>query len=513
MSSTAEKAKLTPAERAEEHAQKIASLLIDQLQKGTSPWQRPWELSKNDGMPVNATTGKRYNGSNMLYLWALGIERGYTDNRWLTYKQGEANNVQVRKGEKGVGICFPATHYEVQKKDSSGKPIFGADGQPEKVFIKYDQPRMRYYTVFHASQVDGLPPIEKPRELPEWERHERAEAILKASKAVIHHGGNRAYYMPGLDFIQLPYREQFASQDAYYGTSLHELGHWTGHADRLNRDGITGGHAFGSEGYAKEELIAETASLMLSMELQIPNDFQQHASYVDHWVKILQDEPAAILKACSAASKVQDYVLAFDKSLEHEHDLEHEAKVEQTLQPAKVKSWEVGVLDSACIANLDNGIFVSTHGDEYPGIAVQRGNERIWVRYGGRGPGWDALTQAFHDGTPYTEHVDCYISKGDHQRLIPTEVKVERSGDDVLVSLRPMTLDSPSQGFDVTLTGDDAHRLANGMELLSEHRVEYTETLEGLRAENEPSASLEQARQIIAGLGSVNSANTMGRSR
>lgn len=106
----------------------------------------------------------------------------------------------------------------------------------------------------------------------------------------ISHGGNRAYYMPGLDYIQLPNREQFASADKYYATALHELGHWTGHETRLNRDGITGGHAFGSEGYAKEELRAEISSLVVGQELGVGHDPEQHAAYVANWISILQND-------------------------------------------------------------------------------------------------------------------------------------------------------------------------------------------------------------------------------
>jgi antirestriction protein ArdC len=276
-----------------------------------------------------------------MYLFALGIQNGYTDNRWLTFRQALAVGAQVRKGEHGTQICFPATHYEVTKKEN-GKPVIGRDGQPEKVYVKYDQPRMKYYTVFNAAQVDNMPPQPAREKVNEWTRHERAEVILRESNAVIIYGGDRAFYSPSLDRIQLPTPEQFPSGDRFYATALHELAHWTGSGSRLNREGITGNYEFGSPEYAKEELVAEITSLIVGSELQIGHDPERHASYVQEWVRILEDNPKEILTACSAASKAQDYVLAFepDRQTEHtsEHTMEHEQTHEQTIRQARPES-------------------------------------------------------------------------------------------------------------------------------------------------------------------------------
>lgn len=325
-----EKEKLSPEERRQQHAEKIAALIRDQMQRGVAPWQQPWENSKRFSLPHNATTGKTYRGSNAVYLMAKSIENGYTDGRWLTFNQAKSIGASVRKGEKGTPICFPATHYEKIERDSAGKPVIGEDGKPKTVWIQYDRPRTRYYTVFAAEQCDGMPAREVKEPQHEWERHERAEAILKESGARIQHGGNRAYYMPGLDYIQLPTREQFDAGDKYYATALHELGHWTGHEDRLKRD-LSGG--FGSESYAREELRAEISSLMVGTELGIGHDPGQHVAYVDHWVKILQDKPTEILDACADANKIHEYVMQYDHEIEREHTHEIENEAEH-LQPA-----------------------------------------------------------------------------------------------------------------------------------------------------------------------------------
>ncbi|WP_439847751.1 zincin-like metallopeptidase domain-containing protein, partial [Neisseria gonorrhoeae] len=153
-----------------------------------------------------------------------------------------------------------------------------------------------------------------------WNPDERAENILKNSGAVIdHRHGDRAFYSPSRDSITLPLREQFESPGAYYETALHELGHWTGHADRLNRDLS---HPFGSEGYAREELRAEIASLMLSQELGVSFNPGQHASYVASWIMVLQDDPMEIMRAASDAEKIQGYVMAFDQVREIEQQNE-----------------------------------------------------------------------------------------------------------------------------------------------------------------------------------------------
>ncbi|MCB2039310.1 MAG: conjugal transfer protein TraC, partial [Rhodoferax sp.] len=144
------------------------------------------------------------------------------------------------------------------------------------------------------------------------------EHILKASGASITHApGDRAFYRPATDSIHLPDRGQFPSADNYYATALHELGHWTGHASRLDRDLA---HPFGSEGYAKEELRAEIASMILGDELGIGHDPGQHAAYVGSWIKALQDEPLEVFRAAADAEKIHDYVLAFEQKQVQEQD-------------------------------------------------------------------------------------------------------------------------------------------------------------------------------------------------
>ncbi len=291
----------------------VAEKLIEQLKAGTAPWQRPWEPGGASAyLPMNPTTGKRYKGINAIHLMA----QGRSDGRWMTYKQAAAVGAQVRKGEKGTPVQYWKFSEEQNKVDESGRPVLNAKGEPVKETVQLERPRVFFATVFNAEQIDGLPPIQKKEQT--WSAVERAEHILKASGASITHApGDRAFYRPATDSIHLPDRGQFPSADNYYATALHELGHWTGHASRLDRDLA---HPFGSEGYAKEELRAEIASMILGDELGIGHDPGQHAAYVGSWIKALQDEPLEVFRAAADAEKIHDYVLAFEQKQVQEQD-------------------------------------------------------------------------------------------------------------------------------------------------------------------------------------------------
>lgn len=236
------------AEEKKPFHQRVADKLIEQLKQGTAPWQKPWETTGSSGLPFNPTTGKRYRGVNVLNL----MSEGRADNRWLTYKQAAAQGAQVRKGEKGSLVQYWQFEEERVVRDESGKPVLDAEGRQRKEKVELERPRAFYAVVFNAEQIDGLPPIATTTH--EWNPVDRAEAILQASGAKItEEAGDRAFYRPSTDSITLPLRSQFPSADRFYATALHELGHWTGHPNRLDRDLA---HPFGSEGYAREELRA-----------------------------------------------------------------------------------------------------------------------------------------------------------------------------------------------------------------------------------------------------------------
>ena len=202
---------------------------------------------------------------------------------------------------------------QVPVKGERGKPLTDAEGNQVYRSVPLDRPKVFSAIVFNAEQIDGLPPLESrfPQGAPDWDRHERAESVLKASGVEIRHDqANRAFYRPATDKIHLPSRDSFKSADNFYSTALHELGHASGHPSRLDRDLA---HPFGSVGYAKEELRAEIASLMIGDQLGIGYDPGQHAAYVKSWVQILKDDPKEILRASRDADKITGYVMDLEK--------------------------------------------------------------------------------------------------------------------------------------------------------------------------------------------------------
>lgn len=292
----------------------VAEDLVAQLKRGTAPWQQPWKPGDPlQTLPNNPTTGKRYRGINALNL----MSHGFTDPRWLTYKQANSLGAQVNGREKSTRVQYWKFVEERIKKDGAGNPVLDGNGEPIKERVKLERPKVFYAFVFNAKQIDGLPELKI--DPPDWDPIDRAEQILQASKAVIHHGEtNRAFYRVSTDSIHLPHKNQFTAASQYYATALHELAHQSGHESRLNRDLS---HPFGSEGYAKEELRAEIASMLLGGELGIGHDPGQHAAYVGHWIKVLAQDPMELFRAAADAEKIQDYVLSFSQQqaiVEHE---------------------------------------------------------------------------------------------------------------------------------------------------------------------------------------------------
>jgi putative DNA primase/helicase len=289
------------------YAEQVATKVIAQLQAGSAPWQMPWKPGQLR-LPYNAATGKEYRGMNTIWLQM----QGHADPRWLTYRQAQAEGAQVRKGEAGTRVIYWKFEDEQTMKDDQGRPVLDEEGQPRKIRVKLERPRSFSAVVFNAEQIDGLPALEAKPVGPEPERHARAEAILERCGVQIAYapGGRRAFYRPSTDTIQLPERSQFATADGFYATALHEVGHASGHSSRLNRDLS---HPFGSEGYAREELRAEIASLMLGERLEIGHDPSQHAAYVGSWIKVLQEDPREIFRAASDAERITTYVMAFEQ--------------------------------------------------------------------------------------------------------------------------------------------------------------------------------------------------------
>lgn len=324
----------------------VADNLIKQLEEGTAPWQKPWTAKQEPHLPYNPNNNKRYRGINTLNLMA----QGYSDPRWMTYKQASSLDAQVQKGEKGTLVQYWKFTDEKNQTDDNGNIVKDAKGKPVKIKVKLERPKVFYASVFNAEQIQGLPPlmIEPVSEEQQWQNQARAENLLNASGAKIHHDqANRAFYSVGKDSIHLPDKAQFDEANKYYATALHELGHWTGHPSRLGRDLA---NPFGSEAYAKEELRAEISSMILGEELGVGHDPSQHTAYVKSWVSALKNDPIEIFRAAADAEKVLTMLLGFELQQEHtmshgdasQEELPNENKVMNDIPlPDKAKpSWE-----------------------------------------------------------------------------------------------------------------------------------------------------------------------------
>jgi antirestriction protein ArdC len=279
---------------------RITGDIIAQLEAGVRPWHCPWNAAHAAGgisRPLR-NTGQPYQGVNVLVLWLTAFQHGYTCPIWLTFNQCKEAGGFVKKGEHGARVVYANT-FEKKEKDA-------ATGEETTERI----PFLKNYVVFNAEQCEGLPGhysarAEAPRNLAD--RLEQAESFFASTKADTRHGGNKAFYSPSGNFIQLPPYDSFENRASYYATRTHETVHWTMHPDRLNRSFDS--KRFGDDGYAMEELVAELGAAFLCADLGITPEVQpEHASYLDNWLKVLKADKKAIFTAASHASKAAEYL-------------------------------------------------------------------------------------------------------------------------------------------------------------------------------------------------------------
>lgn len=278
----------------------VTRKIIAQLEAGRLPWVQPWGRAGGAALclPRNGITGRRYSGVNILLLWGAVIEHGYPSQGWLTFKQALAAGGCVRKGERGTSVVYadrftPRAELEraAREGDAPGKVAF-----------------LKRFTVFNLAQCEGLDGVDpEPAPLPERQAIPHAEALIAATGADFRIGGDRAFYSPSHDFVQVPPQPAFGDQINYYGAAFHELSHWTGHGSRLDRDqsGVRGGKA-----YAREELVAEMGAAFLCASLGVVPTVR-HADYIGPWLEVVREDNRAIFRAASQASKAADFLLAF----------------------------------------------------------------------------------------------------------------------------------------------------------------------------------------------------------
>ena len=280
----------------------VTNRIISDLEKGIIPWEKPW-IAKGNRYAISGTTGKRYSLLNQMLLGMPG--------KWYTYKQAEKIGAHVRKGEKS-SVCVFWKMIEDKKEQKDG------DDKKKKMI-----PILRYYNVFHESQIDGLPESEPETEFEVSESPDAEKVIWdyvnREGISLVHSDADGAYYAPGKDLIHLPKPELFKNTNEYYATAFHEMTHSTGHESRLNRFAENKTNAaFGSEEYSKEELVAEIGSaiLMNVCDLETEHSNRNTSAYIQNWLSVLNDDKRFIVSASSRADKAVDYILETEEESE-----------------------------------------------------------------------------------------------------------------------------------------------------------------------------------------------------
>lgn len=280
----------------------ITDKIIAELEAGRVPWVQPWgtEAAKAPlSMPRNAASARPYSGINVLILWGAVIERGFAGQSWLTFRQALALGGHVRKGERGTTVVYADRFVPADERRRARE--MGEEAQAV--------PFLKRFTVFNTDQCEGLPadvattaPMPPPGVI-----EPQVEALIKATGIDFRIGGNRAFYMPAEDYVQVPPPAAYFEPINWHRTALHELGHASGHPSRLNRD--LGG-SYGTKEYAFEELIAELCAAFSCASLGIVPTVR-HADYIGSWLDVLREDNRAIVRAASQASKAADYLLGF----------------------------------------------------------------------------------------------------------------------------------------------------------------------------------------------------------
>ena len=268
----------------------VTERIIEELEKGSIPWERPWRGTRSGA--YNFVTKRSYSLMNQMMLKHRGA--------YGTFKQWTEKGGKIRKGEKSEIVVFWKFQIVEEENEETGEK------EEKKI------PMLRYYNVFHISQVDGVEL--KEEELPEVEPIESAEKIKRdyverEHIKILEYATNEAFYSPSGDFIQVPERGQYKDVNEFYSTLYHEMVHSTGHKSRLNR--LEQNAFFGTDLYSKEELTAEigSASLMNLLGLETKKTFRNSAAYIQSWIKVLRNDPKFIISAASRAEKAVKYIL------------------------------------------------------------------------------------------------------------------------------------------------------------------------------------------------------------
>jgi antirestriction protein ArdC len=278
----------------------ITRKIIAELEAGCVPWVQPWETAAAKAplaMPQNAVTRRRYGGINILILMGAAVERGFSGQSWLTFRQAMSLGGCVRKGERGTTVVY-ADRF-VPAEEMKRASMAGDEAQAI--------PFLKRFTVFNTHQCDGLSTDVSSIAPSPHMVEPQVEALIRATNIDFRIRGDRAFYCPSEDYVQVPPPAAYFEPINWHRTALHELAHASGHSSRLNRD-LSGG--YGTKKYAFEEIVAEISSSFCCASFGIVPTVR-HADYIGSWIEVLREDNRAIVRAASQASKVADYLLGF----------------------------------------------------------------------------------------------------------------------------------------------------------------------------------------------------------
>lgn len=276
---------------------RITNQIISHLEKGVRPWVRPWNAEHAAGRITRPLrhNGKPYSGINVLSLWASAMTQNFVAPIWMTFNQATELDGHIRKGEKGSIVVYSDRIVRKETDERTGDEV------------EREIPFLKGYVVFNVEQIEGLPEVYYAKATPKLDpvsRIDHVEKFFRGLGADIRHGGNRAFYSIAADMIQMP---PFDDADSYYATLAHECTHWTGNKSRLDRD--FGGHRFGSEGYAVEELVAELGAAFLCADLELALEPREdHANYIATWLNVLAADNRAVFTAAAHAQRAAEYI-------------------------------------------------------------------------------------------------------------------------------------------------------------------------------------------------------------
>lgn len=265
------------------------------IEKGeTLPWNKPWS-SHGGGLPRNLASGKAYRGLN---IWRL-LLTGESCQFWVTIAQAKKLGGKVKEAEvkakNGVMCWFWSFPSKAER----------AEGK--KPFCK------RFYVFNALSQCEGLEDkLPQPAPKQPHEAIEAAEAFVKNMPDTPRmETAGQAFYRPMEDRVYMPEIGYFDSPEHYHATLFHEIGHWTGHGSRMDRDGVTMPHKFGSHGYSQEELVAEFFSALAMAEtgIECEDTRKNTLAYLQNWLKALKNDPEMLIRAASEAQKALDWAV------------------------------------------------------------------------------------------------------------------------------------------------------------------------------------------------------------